>query len=140
MDLSNDMTWRSEWESEMWSLREESSNSLTRGARLRWSLRGRRAEFRVTPRGERTAEREQGIGRQAAPASQNEAEESDESEDEMAGERMTRVRRPRPRGGIRVHLCMKVAVRELGDLFCFVELGRDFLHFLKTNKKSRLSQ
>ena len=41
------------------------------------------------------------IDRQAAAASQNEAEESDESEDEAAeaaGERTTRVRRPR--GGI----------------------------------------
>ena len=101
VDLSNDMTWRSEWESEMWSLREESSNSLTRGAKLRWSLRGRRAEFRVPPRRERTAEREQGIGRQAAPASQNEAEESDESEDETAGER-TRRRVRRTRGGMKV--------------------------------------
>ena len=44
-----------------------------------------KGESGVTPRGERKKLREQGIG-QAAASLQNEAEESDESEDEAAGE------------------------------------------------------
>ena len=60
-------------------------------------------------------------GRQAAAASRNEDEESDETEDEAAGERTTRVRQvTRPRGG------MKVAARELARVprDCAGEIGR----------------
>ena len=39
----------------------------------------------------------------SAAASQNEAEESDESEDEATGQRTSRVRRPR--GGMKVSRC-----------------------------------
>ena len=58
--------------------------------------RGEGAAGQAAPRGWRS--REQGSGswegyRQAAASSQNEAEESDEAEDDWAGERTTRVGR-----------------------------------------------
>ena len=92
VDLSNDMTWR---------------QMIAVGVRRVVLARGeldklegpkyaaRRAELR-----RKAGEAARARDRQAAAASQNEAEERDESEDEAAGVRTTRVRRPR--GGIKV--------------------------------------
>ena len=109
VDLSNDMTWR---------------QMIGVGVRRVVLARGeldklegpkyaaRRAELRRKAREE---PREQGI-RQAAAASQDEAEESDATEEEATGGRTTRV--GRPRGG------MKVAARIGEGLRREIERGR----------------
>ena len=91
VDLSNDMTWR-----QMIGVGVRNV-VLARGEldKLEGSnYAARRAELR-------RAAREAARTRQTAAACQNEAEESDESEDETAGER-TRTRVRRTRGGMKV--------------------------------------
>ena len=97
VDLSNNMTWR-----QMIGVGVRNV-VLARGELDKLegpNYAARRAELRREAR-----EAARARDRQTAAAFQNEAEESDESGEETAGERTTRV--GRTRGG------MKVAVREL---------------------------
>ena len=92
VDLSNDMTWR-----QMIGVGVRNV-VLARGELDRLEGPGyaaRRAELRIEAR-----EAARARDRQTAAAFQNEAEESDKSEDETAGERTTRV--GRTRGGMKV--------------------------------------